>query len=207
MDEDKSVIAQQFDTKIEESAQKHKSETLRLIEEARGSATKDAEIAENTKFKQPKPKNHHHKKKHDQPEDFWFMHNQPQNADPNVATFQANPVIHPGNDVAARAQVTPTAQTDDKPLDEDEVLAKVHEKQRRDAMRNHSSHLKTVSPLGEKPKSAQSQDNQAQAMTTEKDPDILKLASNNDLNIETLSRTARRDRDLPEDEVVISLHQ
>jgi hypothetical protein len=74
------------------------------------------------------------------------------------------------------------------------------------------SHLRTLQPLGSQPPMppnppVTAAPVSAGAMTTPKDPDILALANNNDLNVTTLAHEARRSKAKkePPDEVVIPL--
>lgn len=215
MDEQRSVIAQQFDTKIQASEQKHKSETMRLIKEARENTQYAAQDTRSQPLA-PKPQTTQRAIESSgagKQEDFWFMNSTPEAvSDPSLAVFQSSSVIQPGaNDPTPQPQsASQPTNLNDNDLDEAGLLAKAHEKQRVDAMQLHSSHEKTLSPLGDvstnTPVTEPPTVTDNPAVTTVSDPDILNLARNNDLNLETLSRTAKRDRDLPTDEVVISLH-
>ena len=111
-------------------------------------------------------------------------------------------------------------------MSEDELLERAHAEERRSAMQHGPQHEKVIKPYDavaeaeeqrrktEADRIAEAQEfqrqkEQAQAKSTVTpitDPDILELANNNDLNVATLSRQAKKDRDFPDDEVVISLH-
>lgn len=71
------------------------------------------------------------------------------------------------------------------------------------------SNLRTVQPLGTQPPAIQADNpNISAPVTATPDPAILSLAKNDDLNVSTLAREARRanGEDLDSDEVVIPLH-
>src|SRR5690606_19488687 len=108
-----------------------------------------------------------------QQEDFWFMHQQQAPVDPGLATFQASPVVHPGD--SQQTQAAQTQTTDDASLDATQLLEQVHEKQRRDQLQVHSSHYKTINPLGNDtsntPVSTQTPQTPAAAPTADATPD------------------------------------
>jgi hypothetical protein len=191
MDENNGVIAKQFEAMINQSSQLHQQERKQLVNNARGSSASSA-----------KPKNQ---------EDFWFMHQNKQNLnDPNLTTFQSSPLIAPGSDNTTTDgrglnQTTSATDYDLGTLNEEELLHKVHDKQDRDKLQTSSIHEKHIQPLREQnTKSSKQNSNQKTTVTPPKDPVILDLAKSNDLNVDTISRVANRD--LPDDEVVISLH-
>jgi uncharacterized protein YnzC (UPF0291/DUF896 family) len=204
-DESSGTIAKQFDNMIEQSEQQHKSETLKLVEDARRAVSTSPEPTEDTKASRksntaPGPKNN---------QDFWFLHQQQQPTDPSLATFQSGTVIAPGAPVAQTAQTDDTTNTD---LSEDELLRTVHEKQARDALQTSALHIKVIDPKGSstytqnpEPK-AQNLAKDTSTMTPPLNPDILNLSRSNDLNVETLARQANKKKDFDDGEVVISLH-
>lgn len=195
MDEENGVIAKQFESMIQQSAQQHKQERTQLVDSVRSTASN----------KHEKPKTQ---------EDFWFMHqNKQATQDPNFTTFQAGPVVQPGSDnntpFPGSSVTHATDFSQDAPIDENAVLEKVHNKQAQDKLQTTSMHEKMLLPLSEQKKNNQQQakDQKKQpktGMTPPKDPVILDLAKSNDLNVATLSREANRD--LPNDEVIVSLH-
>ncbi len=203
MDENSGVIAKQFDSKIQESEAKHKSEARKLIENAR----EDSQGSEEPESNNQKLKRLQHKGDNGKQEDFWFMHQKQAPSDPSLATFGASSVIHPGQSQPISS--SQTTSSDDKPLDESALLEKVHEKQRRDKLQ--TSHIRKVDPFSKKkepeilPKPEPTTQNQS--MTTETKPDMLKYVYNNDLDVETIQRQGhKKDDDPADDEVVISLH-
>jgi hypothetical protein len=213
LDEKSNPLAHQFDTMIEESKEKHHKEAIAKIEEARresAEATKTTPNKQKTQEKAPSLKAH----------DLDFM-NQGQHTpkDPSLASFKNTAVVEPGQKAAAANPVMGMGQPvgSIKEQDEQALLEKVHKQQaQEEAMKKHS-HLKTIQPM-----SAQAQnddDDQSQTPAPQEpiqntqastgaapvDPAILSLSDNDDLNVETLARQAKKD--LPDDdEVVISLH-
>lgn len=102
------------------------------------------------------------------------------------------------------------------PLTEEELLDKIHtEKQNKP---KHHSNLKVIKTLEEQQEDERiakleaAKEAAAQIpeppMTPAPDPDIIELARNDDLNVETVARQAKKskEQDLPDGEVVINLH-
>lgn len=125
-------------------------------------------------------------------EDYWFMNQQPAPPQPGLATFDHNPLVSPG---VPQQQ----AQTGPQTADEQALLSKIHEEH------NHPStsygHMKTILPMSEQatpPAPVKAPE------TKPTNPDIIRLANNDDLNIATIARQANKDHD--DGEVVISLH-
>ncbi len=87
--------------------------------------------------------------------------------------------------------------------DEQALLHKIHHDKSRDDL--GYQHMKKLQPVHhsktKRPKTSSSSD----AMTTPANPDILRLASNDDLNISTIAREANKHKTPPDDEVVIPL--
>lgn len=197
-------VAKQFDQMIQKSEAKHKADTQAMLEHVREEANQPAQASAK------------------QAQDFWFMNNNQQAAN----------VVAPGKTPAATTTPAPQITKEQ----EEELMKKAHEKHARDEMQKHSSHEKILQPMSAQhtpnPTPAQQQSTpqqtapydttqqaslptpqtpQAQAQTTPvpdtPKADILNLASNNDLSVETLSRQAKKNDDLSEgDEVVVSLH-
>jgi hypothetical protein len=205
-DETTGTIARQFDSMINESEKQHKSETMRLIEEAR----KNSVTQEGASSAGVKPASQNVNAANDvKNQDFWFLHNQPQPSDPSLATFQSSTVVTPGttSTTVSQAQDDPVVQ-----LSEEELLEKVHKKQARDALRISTRHEKVIDPNGQQkseisePVKAPPKKETISTMTPPSNPDIINLAQSNDLSVETLSRQANKKKDFGDDEVVISLH-
>ena len=129
--------------------------------------------------------------------DYWFM-NQPQQK-PSVAAgqalFQDAEVVQPG--IEAPAQVQATAEVTPE---EEAIVAKAKEaEESQKAVMN--SHLRTIQPIGATPTKTP-----PQQLPKAPDPIIQQLASNDDLNIDTLARQAKKAKGLDADgEVTISL--
>lgn len=198
LDEDTGTVAKSFDSMIAQSEQRHKDKTQKIIAEARQPQQVNGGQDDVQKS-----------------QDFWFMHQQNaegqgQAVDPSLATFQTSTVVQPG----ATSAPQPSQQTTtSEPVDEQAVLEKIHEKERRDALQTHSHHGKVVDPSGtsqpqntpQQTASETDEKKDKQNVTTPVNPDILNLASNKDLNVATIAREANK-KDDDGSEVVISLH-
>jgi hypothetical protein len=155
------------------------------------------------------------------PADYWFLNQpaEPPKVDPNLSTFDKSTLVTPGQPEAPESIAQPSVSAQD----EQSMLEHIHhEKNRPDP--NHS-HLRTVQPLsakseelkaGSKSSGLSAQDSQLNRPTA--DPAIAELANNNDLNIETISRQANKNRksstpngkpsgsnEPPDDEVIVQL--
>ncbi len=161
------------------------------------------------------------------PQDYWFL-NQPEEAvitPQGYATFQNSRVVTPGS-VDTNA-VEPTA-------DEKALLQKIEAEQSK-VHTSFGSHLKTIQPLSGShpsgpaitlstnpvvtpaaqqtttqplpplPAQQNDQSTATKPQTATPNPAILELANNDDLNVATIARQAKRISDA-DDEVVISLH-
>ena len=231
MDEKTNPIAQQFDSMITESNTKHHNDTLAMIQEARqqtdvgqpmispalarqlappvlstsGPGQPTAQpIAENGR--QQVPPNQQPATKAD---DLWFLKEAPAVTEPGLATFKTQAMVAPHQ----KAETTigmgvPTTQISSiNPQDEQNLLNKVHEHQKQEADQLQHSHMRTIMPMSAQQPVATNDPAQPpvqSASTTPVDPAIIKLANNDDLNVETIARQAKRDK-LDEGEVVITL--
>jgi hypothetical protein len=215
LDETSGDVARKFDDMIEKSEKQHKSETLKLIEEARRKAAE----AQSNDIAAPEKKKSESAKDKGKSQDFWFLNNNPPiPADPLLSTFQSSTVVTPGATNTQTSQTQPpAAATDDiSSLSEEELLEAVHRKQERDALQTAQHHGKVVNPDGtivdtdtktkETEQNNTEQSSPQMPVTPPSNPDILNLAQSNDLNLETLSRQANKKKDFGDDEVVISLH-
>lgn len=129
----------------------------------------------------------------------WFMNHNPTPATPPPAQTAAAPAI-PFMPVAPAppAPVGPQAAADDSA--DAQLLQQAGENRIR-------SNLRTLQPLSPQTTSiTPAASTPPQPMTDGGDPAILTLSKNNDLNVATLAREARRAKGDAQDEVVISLH-
>ena len=111
-----------------------------------------------------------------------------------MATFKTQAVVAPHQKPETTMGMgVPMSQTTAiNPEDEQNLLNKVHEHQKLEAEQQQHSHMRTIMPISDQP------------ATTPVDPAIINLANNDDLNVETIARQAKKD--MPDDgEVVISL--
>ncbi len=127
-------------------------------------------------------------------------------AEPAYATFQAPSVVAPHQAVAPVAQSTPVVS----PEEEQAILEKIHKNQQLEHDVAQYGHLKTIQPLGAAP---EPQANAAvaptpppqSAVTAPVNPDIINLATNDDLNVATIAREAHKSQESSDGEIVISL--
>lgn len=116
-----------------------------------------------------------------QPADYWFM-----NARPGDPKGESIKTVLPG-------EPQQKSNTDDKGQVEQEFLQKRHQEEARP--NPYDSHLKTLQPIDkQKPKPAKP------------NPNVARLAGNDDLNISTIAREAHKTQDNDDGEVVINLH-
>ena len=130
--------------------------------------------------------------------DYWFMNNaDQQSVKPGMATFDHNPLVSPG------AQQATTMPAGPQTADEAALLDKLHaEKSRPEGA---TSHLKTILPIGQQPVAKPAPATVTPPAEKPANPDIMRLAHNDDLSVATLARQAKKDLD-EGGEVVISLH-
>ncbi len=185
LDERSNPIAQQFDQMINASSSSHRK---KLIDTMNSHAQATPAATAQT------------------PENYWFLNpTPPVPTDPTQAVFAAPQVVQPQSAPAQTA--APAALTTDA---EQALLEQV--KKRSEPVQAYNAHMKTIQPFinGQPAPSTVTTTAQPSApkpMTATPDPAIIKLASNNDLNVATLAREASRVKNpqLPKDEVVISL--
>ena len=178
LDTNNSPVAQQFATMIDRSEREHRQEVINKMN--------NMALAERIKPNQPQ-----------QPSDYWFMNQPPSSAlAPNETMFASNQVVQPGiNDTNGKTSITPEEQA---------ILDQA--KARNQSKHASNAHLRTVQPLGSVPVQPSTPKPSA-PMTPPNDPAIIqRLASDNDKNIETLAREAKKELHSSDDEVVISLH-
>jgi hypothetical protein len=201
MDENTNPTAQHLTQMIDASAQAHRQQIMTMMQESTQAPTGQGAT-------QAQP-------------DYWFMNaasGQQAASQPGYATFDHNPIVAPGVQ-AAMAALAPAGPTT---ADEAALLQKIHaEKAHLPHIKNH---LKVINPIGDEPPVAPLPVNiSAPApaapqplpaiippapVTAQRNPAILELANNDDLNVATIARQASKASkgELSEDEVVISLH-
>ncbi len=197
LDAQNNPIAQQFDQMMQASATAHKQQLLAQMQAPDAPLTQSA------------PANQSPIAGQQPPADYWFL-NQPTNQaaaiEPSNVTFANPALVQPG----AQQQTGPIAAT---PTADEEALAKQLAAQHTASQHAQNTHLKTINPVtGTAPHSAVPGGPAPftppqPVVTAQSDTAILNLASNNDLDIATLARQAKKARtpESPEDEVVISL--
>lgn len=178
LDAQNSPVAQQFDEMIRASAQAHRQKIMSQL------TTQPAGAPQPSTQAQP-------------PGDYWFL-NQPAASnpiDPTNVTFANPTLVQPG----ATQPVAPVAAT---PTPSEEAFAEQLLEQQTSEQHEQTMHLKTINPVGAQPVAGATP-----PVTAPSDAAILNLANNDDLDVATLARQAKkaRDQDKPDDEVVISL--
>lgn len=149
--------------------------------------------------------------------DYWFLNQSAQpaptsNLPSNTVTFAAPQLVEPGTASNDNSQAASTA------VDEEAIVHELDEHKEQGPNSSYYGHLRTIEPISvQKQKAAKQATESAQAkaampplppppppVTPAQQAAILKLASNDDLNVATIAREAKRER--PDDEVVIKLH-
>lgn len=225
MDEQKNPVAQQFNSLLQQSTDKHKQDTLAMIQQARHNAEQQAAGAGPT-LPQVSPQAAAPTQAHQQDTN-WHLTQKQQPKDPTLASFQQTATVLPGQTTTDPAVNVGVGIATVGKQDEEKLLEHVKEKKKRDKEILKRSHLKVIKTpeeieqeeaeerarvaeesirqqMAEQEASA-AQYNPTPASTTPVDPAILNLASNDDLNVETLARQAQKDKLDDDTEVVISL--
>jgi hypothetical protein len=194
MDERSNPIAQQFDSMINASAQAHRQQ---LMSQMNSSTTVQTAAGQSP------------------PANYWFLSQNPAtNLPADETTFKSPSVVAPGMETSSLpAAPVAFAQPD---MSEAALLARVHANEEKDHLYN--SHLHTLQQLGDQeqrtPRTApapvipQSAPAATPASPAAPEPAILSLAGNDDWNIDTIARQAKKSKqqdDGSDDEVVISL--
>jgi hypothetical protein len=97
---------------------------------------------------------------------------------------------------------------------EEELIKKVRAEKEREKASASYGHMRTIQPLSAQKAAKAKKEKEAKAkpasppVTANSNPAILEIANNDDLNVATIARQAKKanDKQLPDDEVVISLH-
>ena len=182
LDENANPTAQHFTEMITASAQTHRQQAV---------AKMQGSTAQNPGGDQTTP-------------NYWFMNQTPATDQPaDVSMFATQTIVAPG---------TQTATTKSTPANDDEtaLLEKIHKDQNQPDPTNY--HMRVLSPASSDLKAGKTTTKGTQKIaqatsTPTPDPAIIDLANNDDLNVATIARQADKVRNqLPEDEVVISLH-
>lgn len=252
MDVQANPVAQQFDSMIQQSEQKHRQDTLAMIQAARQEVKAPVASPQMPSLPQAMPQNtptpmapassgqtpsttvqaiqrarsssaatNNATPAGPATPYTWDVDKK---SDPMLTAFQDNVVVAPGENQTSRTMGMgvpvnqgPAIQKED----EDKLLEHVKQKKRQDADFLKHSHQKVIRPLSEQTDSNSTESqapeqtpgpfasfatNSPQTPSTPPvDPAILALADNDDLNVATLARQAKRD--MPDEgEVIISLH-
>ncbi len=152
--------------------------------------------------------------------DYWFLNapsgsSQTPTPTPGASAAQASNIITPdplaSQQQSSNLSLQPLAPSSG-PLTEEELLDKIHAEQQNKP--KHHSNLRVIKTLDEQKAEAEKAEKVAAAalpeppVTPAPDPDIIELARNDDLNVETVARQAKKSKeeDLSDGEVVINLH-
>lgn len=192
LDERSNPTAQHLDQMIAQSADNHRTQTLKKLDHVRDKLTL--------------PKHHKHlkdkgKKAHTPPPDYWFMNQPPDvKTKPGYATFADHTTVTPGSHDSPSTAATATPMTEE----EKEILGKI----KNEGHKASYGHTKVIDPLDKKhhakpAKQAHNRDTSTSA--TPANPAILNLANNDDLTVATIARQANKSQQPPDGEVVIKL--
>ncbi len=221
LDERNNPRAQNLDRLINASSQAHREQIISNMKSASQQSTPQPEPVQHIPSQPPVPNPAASATSQPQP-DYWFLNQgSATNAGPTGfgGSTPASTIVTPDpSAIQQRSQglpLKPLAPHSD-PLTEEELLDKIHtEKQQKP---KHHSNLKVIKTLEEQQAEALEAQREAARkaaaqiseppMTPAPDPDIIELARNNDLNVETVARRAKKSKqqDLPDGEVVINLH-
>lgn len=209
-DQSSSPTAQHFVQMIQASEKKHREQVVSRL-------SQQDEVQQNSQ-ESTEPQN-----------DYWFMRQSAPPTQPGVAKFGATPIVVPGQKPSQLSESSGISKEE-----EQKILEKIHENKNRPNPMN--SHLKTIKPLSEQDTSSeassqnhktknasssnkqfakQKQKDSIATQTTDKstgkqsaNADILNLANNNDLSVETIARQFNKNKvdDQGDNEVVVSLH-
>ncbi len=214
LDAETNPLARQFDELIDESANKQKQQALNRIQEAR-----DASRGGGVNLPAVSPQSSASITQATPAVDYSFLDKQ-EPTEPGLASFKQQSVVQPGTPAVQKTAPigmgVPVAAINEN--DEQELLKKVHQQQQLDAEIKQHSHLKTILPAGAQQQAqvasnhtatdddaTKAIENAQASSATPVNPAILELAGNDDLNVETLARQAKKD--MPDEgEVIISLH-
>jgi hypothetical protein len=177
LDEQSNPVALQFDQMMVESAKSHRQQLInRMNSPAAPAQTQN----------QTTP-----------PANYWFLNQPAQRPDipADSALFQDAQVVQPGVEAPPQVQVAAEVTAE-----EEAIVAKAREaNDSQKAVMN--SHLRTIQPLGSTPQATDQGPS-----TKQPDPVIQQLASNDDFNIDTIARQAKKAKESGSDgEVTISL--
>jgi len=183
LDEASNPVAQQFDQMIARSEATHRQALITQMNDTSPAPVRSQQPMANAP-----------------PTDYWFMSPQASTAPrPGKAAFAPAQVQLPGSDSVVAS--VPSS------LDEEALASQL--KANNSSKQVANTHLRTIQPLGSHPPQPPVASPVPPPSPAPPDPAILSLANNNDLNVATLAREARKakhDEPPQSDEVVISLH-
>ena len=227
MDEQNNPTAQNLDRMISASSKAHRDQivaNLKLPDPTKVPLVNDSAMHPFSNLNPPKSDD---SQSSSAKPDYWFLN---ENAGPTVSPKSAPPMTgttpQPSNlvtpDPYASQQpqglpLKPIGQDPAPPVTEEELLDKLHaEKEKTPKNYGHMRVIKTLEEQQAEAAAAAKAAAEKAAMaplpppvTPAPDPDIIELARNDDLNVETVARQAKKskDKELEEDgEVVINLH-
>jgi hypothetical protein len=191
LDPGNSSVARKFDSMLHTNAQQRREQLVSSMQLPDPAA--------------PEPSQQTSQQTATPPADYWFMNQgaSATNAQVVLPGTTDDPYVHPA-DISSEEEQALVAEL----KSHDTVQAKEY------------SHLPTILPLAEQEKIAKQQallqataatpklddDSTASPMTDQHDAAILELARNDDLNVDTIARQAKKARGGDDNEVVISLH-
>ncbi len=207
MDGKSSPLIQQFDALIKDSSTKHRQETMQKLEQARQTYSQNwtANPATVPVGQQPQSLSQLPVASQDAPDDYWYLHELPELASPNLEAIKQDlPTITPRNNTHHKEQ----------------AQGATHHTKKHHIATKKRDHIRVIDPLkrdehgmivDEKtasgaaiPPELISTTQPQNTSTSQVNPAILTLADNDDLDIATIARQAKKDR-LDDGEIIVPL--
>lgn len=229
LDEQNNPTAQSLDRMINAASKAHRDKIINSMRSATTGA-QNAPLPDIPAQPTPDPTPPQDPQTYSQPAvqpDYWFLGTNSANTNPLQASTpgmatapQTGSIVMP-DPVAANQQqsaglpLQPLAPSSE-PITEEELLDKIHAEQQNKP--KHRSNLRVIKTLDDQQAEAEAAAKEAAEIAATKppeppvtpapDPDIIELARNDDLNVETVARQAKKSKedDLSDGEVVINLH-
>ncbi|MCA9327051.1 PrgI family protein [Candidatus Saccharibacteria bacterium] len=189
LDTQANPVARQFDTMIQNAASSQRQQLIQQMQSPDPApvATKQDAPSSNAQAAQ---------------DDYWFMQQPGPTPTAGQATFTNSAVVAPGaQDVPAIAPqaATPTAE-------EEALVEQFKSENSTDTIANdHLKHIKTPAQIAADEAAEAAEKARKAQVTSDKQAAIINLASNDDLDVATIARQARKDTTGDDGEVVISL--
>ncbi len=195
LDASANPIAQHFDSMIQNAASNQREQIMQQMRADPGTSTSQQALQTT------------------QADDYWFMHQAAPVA--GQAVFTNTPIVSPG--MAATSEPPMVAQAATPTTEEEALLDKLKTiEESRSQTDDHLKHIKTPAEIAEEARAEaqkeaaekaarQEAERQKAQVTSERRAAIMGLASNDDLDVATIARQAKKETVGSDGEVVISL--